>query len=682
MKKWLFALTLSASIVAGNASAQQALNRVYSNSGASSQWFKTLGVDGKFTTAQPAFSDISGILGQAQFPTKLNIIDYNGSASGSDYANGGSWAFSRVANYNGGTSGAVLSGIRAYNNVGGNGSTTPTSTVEVAAIGITDCYGSSTEQCVGISGQASQYTAGSTWGIVTEVWDRRGTSDSATGLIGYELDVFASGTDSNGSLGAGFYGNRYGQAILAGLHSVPLTVTATNGSPTLTVTANGLNLPTGSALSYGVQSGFNLTSGASGFPAGANVSGSPSGATITMSANYTGTTGSISVTATAPSVVIGVGLLVSPKDYGLAAGALQSFKVGAQFRGSFAQAVIDANYATGPGGAANFNLLRGPAGSSIGIGTTNTNFSIDLAGSSSTYASAGGPFARFEDTTGTIVDTRIGSSRTLDATGIGVVGTFSANDFTIYSQNAVAARFYASASAIIQPLSVGVNGTVGGSVELKGATTGSVKLTVPAAAGSGTITLPVGTTNFSSTGPGVVQQASSGAAFTVGTLGVGLGGTGTTTQFTQGSIVYAGASGVYSQNAANFYYDGSIRVGIGTNTLFNVANYGELGINGSSGSFLTMRANGVANFKIQTDAVTYFYGLNNTVPLLFGNNETETFRLVAADATFQLAAPMIAANGSVATTMTSLGPTGSHTTVQEWMVVRNASGTLRYIPMY
>jgi hypothetical protein len=42
----------------------------------------------------------------------------------------------------------------------------------------------------------------------------------------------------------------------------------------------------------------------------------------------------------------------------------------------------------------------------------------------------------------------------------------------------------------------------------------------------------------------------------------------------------------------------------------------------------------------------------------------------------------IVANGSVATTMSSLGPTGSHTTVQEWLTVKNAAGTTRYIPLY
>lgn len=46
------------------------------------------------------------------------------------------------------------------------------------------------------------------------------------------------------------------------------------------------------------------------------------------------------------------------------------------------------------------------------------------------------------------------------------------------------------------------------------------------------------------------------------------------------------------------------------------------------------------------------------------------------------ASASIAANGVVATTMTSLGPTGSHTTIQEWLLVKNASGTSRWIPMY
>jgi hypothetical protein len=50
-----------------------------------------------------------------------------------------------------------------------------------------------------------------------------------------------------------------------------------------------------------------------------------------------------------------------------------------------------------------------------------------------------------------------------------------------------------------------------------------------------------------------------------GTLPVANGGTGTATAFTQGSIVYAGASGVYSQDNANFLWDATNhRLGVGT----------------------------------------------------------------------------------------------------------------------
>jgi hypothetical protein len=41
-----------------------------------------------------------------------------------------------------------------------------------------------------------------------------------------------------------------------------------------------------------------------------------------------------------------------------------------------------------------------------------------------------------------------------------------------------------------------------------------------------------------------------------------------------------------------------------------------------------------------------------------------------------------AQNASVATGMTSIGPVGSHTTVQEWLIVVNPSGYLRYIPAF
>jgi hypothetical protein len=52
-----------------------------------------------------------------------------------------------------------------------------------------------------------------------------------------------------------------------------------------------------------------------------------------------------------------------------------------------------------------------------------------------------------------------------------------------------------------------------------------------------------------------------------GAVPVSAGGTGTTTAFTLGSVVFAGASGAYSQNNANFFWDNTnARLGIGTTT--------------------------------------------------------------------------------------------------------------------
>lgn len=68
-----------------------------------------------------------------------------------------------------------------------------------------------------------------------------------------------------------------------------------------------------------------------------------------------------------------------------------------------------------------------------------------------------------------------------------------------------------------------------------------------------------------------------------GTLPVANGGTGTATAFTQGSVVFAGASGVYTQDNANFFWDDTnFRLGIGTaspaNNLHIATNAAGLGI--------------------------------------------------------------------------------------------------------
>jgi hypothetical protein len=83
---------------------------------------------------------------------------------------------------------------------------------------------------------------------------------------------------------------------------------------------------------------------------------------------------------------------------------------------------------------------------------------------------------------------------------------------------------------------------------------------------TGTVTsvgLSGGTTGLSVSGTNPITTS---GTFTLGgTLGVANGGTGTGTAFTAGSIVFAGASGVYSQDNANLFWDDSNnRLGIGT----------------------------------------------------------------------------------------------------------------------
>jgi hypothetical protein len=79
-------------------------------------------------------------------------------------------------------------------------------------------------------------------------------------------------------------------------------------------------------------------------------------------------------------------------------------------------------------------------------------------------------------------------------------------------------------------------------------------------------------------------------------------------------------------------------------------------------------------FKVGKAGGTISFQDNGFTPLLtFADGGT---------APIKFASTSIIANGSVATAITSVGPTGSNTTVQEWLQVRNASGTIRYIPCF
>lgn len=57
-------------------------------------------------------------------------------------------------------------------------------------------------------------------------------------------------------------------------------------------------------------------------------------------------------------------------------------------------------------------------------------------------------------------------------------------------------------------------------------------------------------------------------------------------------------------------------------------------------------------------------------------------KVVVSGLALRVGSTLTTANGSVATALSSVGPSGSHTTVQEWLVIQNSAGTARYIPLF
>ena len=113
-----------------------------------------------------------------------------------------------------------------------------------------------------------------------------------------------------------------------------------------------------------------------------------------------------------------------------------------------------------------------------------------------------------------------------------------------------------------------------------------------------------------------------------GTLPVGNGGTGTATAFTAGSVVFAGASGVYSQNNSNFFWDNSnIRLGIGTPTPATPITV----YRGSAANTYVRTQNTVADVDFGVDGGgTGIMWNNANKPLTFGTNGIQRAQIHAS----------------------------------------------------
>jgi len=190
----------------------------------------------------------------------------------------------------------------------------------------------------------------------------------------------------------------------------------------------------------------------------------------------------------------------------------------------------------------------------------------------------------------------------------------------------------------VAALTLGTTGTDLSSTVANGTTTPVITLQVPTASATNRGALSaadwatfngkqaalVSGTNIKTVGG--VSLLGSGDA---GTIGVGYGGTGTATAFTAGSVPFAGASGVYSQDNANLFWDNTNkRLGIGTSSpasTLNVSNSAN-----SATSITVTNSNGgasaIANAKFTNGTSTGEFG---QLPTAFGG-----YGVLTADATY------------------------------------------------
>ena len=110
------------------------------------------------------------------------------------------------------------------------------------------------------------------------------------------------------------------------------------------------------------------------------------------------------------------------------------------------------------------------------------------------------------------------------------------------------------------------------------------------------------------------------STFTVGILGVARGGTGTGTSFTTGSIVFAGGSGVYTQDNANLFFDDTNNtLGVGTTRTGAIS-----GTNPSVRILGTGTTSATSSFEVQNSSAGVLFFVRNDGLINFGTKGTYT----------------------------------------------------------
>jgi hypothetical protein len=131
---------------------------------------------------------------------------------------------------------------------------------------------------------------------------------------------------------------------------------------------------------------------------------------------------------------------------------------------------------------------------------------------------------------------------------------------------------------------------------------------------------------------------------------------------------------------------GTIKLDDGTKAApsYSFTNATGLGMYQRSAVAITFTCNNLDALDIQQGTLTIpsgsMLGFSSTTQ---ASGAQDTVLARGSAGVFKFAsANSFSANGSVATTMTSLGPTGSHTTIQTWLTIQDSTGAVRYIPCY
>lgn len=338
----------------------------------------------------------------------------------------------------------------------------------------------------------------------------------------------------------------------------------------------------------------------------------------------------------------------------------------------------------------------------LAIRDTSAAFDLTIAATSSTPLSAGR--ALTVDVVNAARTLKLGANLTLASdpgTVTGVLksngtGTFAAAACADLSNGGTACTAATGTSGATVPLLNGTNTWSGvqsfnsGDLVLKGATSGTITVNAASVAGSNTITLPAGTTDFSATGgtSQFVKQASAGAALTVvrpvcGDLSdsgsaclVNTGVSGHTIGFLDGNTTQSGNTNftgtlLFTNNGtATISSNGQGSIGSTTASGLRLAGQGsasDFTLLNSAGSTVCSVATGTTTINCNTLTLTNGLAnaqLANSAVTINGKSTALGTSYTAAATTFGWANP----TGTLSTTKVMLGIAGSITPTSSGIV--------------